>query len=59
MSAFKRMYLDVPTELHTAMKSRCAELGVSQANFIRAAISEKLTNEEKSKHGNKEKARKA
>ncbi len=60
MSVFKRMYLDVPSELHARLKTRCAELGVTQAVFIRSAIAEKLTNDKgNSKHGNRqEKGRK-
>jgi hypothetical protein len=60
LSAFKRMYLDVPSELHADMKTRCAELHETQAVFIRTAIAERIQKlkQENSKHGNKEKTRK-
>ena len=41
-AAFKRMYVDLPADMHAQMKQKCAEQNKSQAVYIRELIQANL-----------------
>lgn len=40
---FKRLTIDIPENLHKALKIECIEKGIKMSDFIRETIAKKLT----------------